>query len=135
MPPNLLSTVDASFEISTSAIRRACEDAYSVAQELKARPASIQAQRPSNALTAVGLRTAIRADPSLQQFDAESVLDAASEYEDRGLPRPEAEARAVSDHLRELSADRDRIERDVIDQFAAFDPQRFDALKHQEETP
>lgn len=75
-----------------------------------------------------GLKTAVLTDPVFQQFDTENIFDAVAEYEARGIPQSQAEALAVSDHLADLAAERARVEREVIEQFEGFDPQRYAAL-------
>ena len=65
---------------------------------------------------------------ALKDFDKTDVIDAAKVYQSRGKTEDEANVAAVEDHLRELEAERDRIEADILAQWEKSDPKGFAQL-------
>ncbi|MBK8760426.1 MAG: hypothetical protein IPM03_08315 [Sulfuritalea sp.] len=66
-----------------------------------------------------------RRDKELKGFDSESVIEAAKDYQARGLPDGEASILAVQDHLRDLSIQRQGVVDAAIAEFQKRDPEKY----------
>jgi hypothetical protein len=64
-------------------------------------------------------------DRELKGFDSESVLEAAMDYQVRGLRETEASISAIQDHLRELGIQRQEVVDTAIAEFQKRDPVKY----------
>jgi hypothetical protein len=78
----------------------------------------------------------LRRDKELKGFDSESVIEAAKDYQARGLPDAEASVLAVQDHLRELGIQRQGVIDAAIAEFQKRDPEKYaERLRRAEAAP
>lgn len=61
----------------------------------------------------------------LKDFDLSEIETAAADYQEAGMSQREAELRAIADRLRELRAEKGRIEAIVIEAFRTQDPEGY----------
>jgi hypothetical protein len=71
---------------------------------------------------------------TMKPFDTSGVMDAMRVYQTRGKSEDDANIAAIEDHLRELSADRERIVTDVLAQFKLADPKGYAKLSEPRQT-